>query len=81
MKEVKIKPAWMVLARHYWMEGGVFDYGMADIKEFFTSFKEADKFARELFKDTRKDLIQPVVWVLKCEKTYREGGVAVSKKA
>ena len=80
MKIKKVKPEWMVLARHFGMDGGIFDYGTADIKGFFGSFEEADIFAKELFERTQKYLLMPFVWVLKCEKTYQKGGIAVTRK-
>ena len=68
--EHKVKPRWMVLARHFGMNGGVLDYGIADIKEFFDSFEDADKYAKELFINTQENLIEPRVWILRCDKTY-----------
>jgi len=70
MLENKVKPQWMVLARHFGMQGGILDHGSADIKEFFNSFAEADEYARDLFVNTENGLVDPYVWVLKCEKTY-----------
>jgi len=78
MDKIKIDGQWMVLARHFAMPGGVLDYGVADIKEFFNTFEKADKYAKKLFDVTHKDLVYPMVWVLKCERTYQEGGVADS---
>jgi len=79
-KEIKVKTQYMVLARHYGMTGGVWDYGTADIKEFFDDYKEADTYAQKLFNATHKNLIMPFVWVLECKKTYQEGGIAVSER-
>ena len=71
MIENKVKPQWMVLARHFGMPGGLFDYGEASIKEFFDTLDEANKYAEELLKSTEKELIEPMIWVLKCERTYQ----------
>lgn len=68
--ENKVPYSWMVLARHFGMPGGVLDYGISDIKEFFDSFEKADTFAKELFINTQDGLVDPRVWVLRCEKTY-----------
>ena len=70
MIENKVEPQWMVAARHFGMPGGVLDYGEATIKEFFNSFDEADAYAKGLFEDTQDGLVDPRVWVLKCERTY-----------
>ena len=74
MKEIlekSVSPQWMVLARHFGMQGGVIDYGLADIKEFFDNRKDADEYAKKLLFDTNKGLIEPMIWVLKCEKTFQ----------
>lgn len=75
---MRIKPKWMVLARHFGMPGGLFDYGIADIKEFFNSFEDADKYAKELFDSTKRAVVYPMIWVLRCERTYRTEGIADS---
>jgi len=80
MEEKEVAPKWMVLARHLLMAGGVVDYGVAEIKDIFDSFDEADEYASALFERTNEGLQLPYVWVLKCEKTYQKGGMAVSKK-
>lgn len=69
--EKEVGPAWMVVARHFGMQGGVIDYGLADIKEFFNTFAEADEYAKQLLINTHDDLIEPMIWVLRCEKTYQ----------
>lgn len=61
----------MILARHFAMPGGIHDYGIADIKEFFDTFDEACKYAEKLLRSTHKDVIDPKIWVLKCERTYQ----------
>ena len=74
MKEILIKdvlPQWMVLARHFGMPGGLLDYGIGDIKDFFHNKKDADEYAKELLFDTQEGLVEPMIWVLKCEKTYQ----------
>ena len=77
-----VPPQWMVLARHFGMPGGVLDYGEASIKNFFDNRKDAEEYAEKLLRETHEGLIEPMIWVLKCEKTYqraREGlCVAVS---
>jgi len=80
MKTVKVKPQWMVLSRHFFMPGGLLDYGEATIEEFFDSFEEADKYAKKKYESMKKVFIHPIVWVLRCEKTYREGGIVISKE-
>lgn len=81
--EKEVKAQWMVIARHFGMPGGLLDYGVAEIEEFFDTFHEADEYAKNLFRKTASDLVYPMVWVLKCERTYqkvKEGlCVAVSK--
>ncbi len=72
MEGVNIKPQWMVLARHLGMSGGFIDYGEASIKEFFDSYKNACKYAEKLLKSTYKGLHSPMIWVLKCERTYQK---------
>jgi len=71
-KVVKTKPTWMVLFRHFGMEGGILDYGMASIEGFFFSFEEADKKAKEVYNFWKDISTFPTVWVLKCEKTYKK---------
>ena len=79
-KTIKVEPQWMVLARHFAMSGGLFDYGTADIKEFFDSFKEADDYAKKLFDETKDSVVMPYIWVLRCERTYRSEGIADSRE-
>ena len=79
-EKVYVDPQWMVLARHFGMPGGIWDYGVADIKEFFDSFEEADGYAKELFENTKDNLVEPMVWVLRCEKTYRKEVVVISRE-
>lgn len=69
--EKEVKPMWMVLARHFGMPGGVIGYGSANIKEFFDTFEKADEYAEQLLVNTHEGLVDPMVWVLKCERTYQ----------
>lgn len=71
MLKIKVEPQWIVIARHFGMGGGIFGYGVADIKEFFDNFNDACNYAEQLLKDTHKDLIEPMIWVLRCERTYQ----------
>ena len=79
MIENKVKPQWMVLARHFGMPGGVMDYGEASIKEFFDDYDKACEYGEELFINTQEGLVEPRVWVLRCEKTFvrAKEGIAV----
>jgi len=61
----------MVISRHFGMEGGLFDYGIANIEGFFDNFDDACKYAEEQLKKAT-DFIEPMVWVLKCERTYQK---------
>ena len=70
MIEKKVEPQWMVLARHFGMSGGIIDYGEATIEEFFDTLQDADEYAKSLFENTADGLVDPRVWVLKCERTY-----------
>jgi len=81
MLKVSVKPQWMVLVRHFGMSGGLFDYGEASIEEFFDSFEDACKHAEELFEDINEGLVDPMVWVLRCERTYQksEEGLAYAE--
>ncbi len=72
MKKRKVNPCFMVLVQHYGMAGGVLDYGVADIKEFFDTFKEANEYAKNLSLKTMKELTMPMVWVLECKITYQK---------
>lgn len=72
MLKVKVDTKWMVLARHFGMPGGIWDYGTADIKEFFHDYKKACKYAEKLLKKTHKDVVDPKIWVVKCERTYQK---------
>ena len=80
----KTKPQWMVLARHLGMPGGLWDYGVGDIKEFYDTIEEANEYAEKLLRETNDGLIEPMVWVLKCERTYQRATeglcVAISEK-
>ena len=71
IQTVSVPPNWMVLARHFFMPGGVFDNGVADIKGFFDNRKDADEFAEKLLIASHEGLVEPMIWVLKCEKTYQ----------
>jgi hypothetical protein len=79
IKEHRIKAEWMVLARHYGMPGGVMDYGIAEIKGFFKSFKSADTYAKRLAKKTFEGFMQPIIWITKCEKTYKKDFILTSR--
>ena len=68
--ENKVKPQWMVMCRHFGNEGGVWDYGVGNILEFFDSFEDADRYAKKYFTDWEDGLVDPRVWVLRCDKTY-----------
>jgi len=67
----KVKPQWMVLARHFGMPGGLLDYGEASIEEFFDTFNDACTYAEDLLESTEEGLVEPMIWVLKCERTYQ----------
>jgi len=67
----EVKPQWMVLYRHFGMPGGIFDYGEAEILEFFDNREDAYKYAEEVLKEC-KDEVEPMVWVLQCERTYQK---------
>ena len=71
MLNTKVKSQWMVLARHFGMPGGIFDYGEASIEGFFDSFDNACEYAEILLKRTNEGLVEPMIWVLKCERTYQ----------
>jgi hypothetical protein len=71
MLKTKVKSQWMVIARHFGMPGGLFDYGEASIEDFFDNFDDACKYAEKLLKSTEEDLVEPMIWVLKCERTYQ----------
>lgn len=60
----------MVMCRHFGNEGGIWDYGVGNILEFFNSFEKADKYAKKYFIGFEKDLVDLRVWVLRCDKTY-----------
>jgi len=45
MLKKKVKPQWMVLARHFGMPGGIFDYGEATIEEFLKKSKVFDELS------------------------------------
>jgi len=66
----EVKPQWMVLYRHFGMPGGIFDYGEAEILGFFDNRKDAYEYAEKSLKEY-KDEIEPIVWVLQCERTYQ----------
>lgn len=70
--EQKVDPLWMVLTRHFGMPGGLLDYGVGNIEEFFTSFEKADQYAKKLFLNNYQNEVMPKVWVLRCEKTYQK---------
>lgn len=70
IKEYEVKPQWMVLFRHFGMEGGVYDYGVAEIIGFYDSEKEANNQAEKIIKLSRNK-ISPNVWVTKCVRTYQ----------
>ena len=79
----EVKPQWMVLFRHFGMEGGVLDFGVGHILGFYDSFKEADDFAKWYFEDRQEGLVDPRVWVMRCEKTYvkaKEGNACIVSK-
>jgi len=83
MEKNEVAVQWMVLSRHFGMPGGLFDYGEATIEEFFDSFEDAVKYAENLFLTTHEGLVDPRVWVLKCERTYvrsKEGPAYVFSK-
>jgi|GEM_PF-2770731 len=73
------QPKWMVLLRHFGMSGGIINYGTAKIIDFYETFEEADEEAREEFKNISEAPF-PYVWILKCERTYQDGGIAESHK-
>lgn len=79
LKIKKLPPTWMVAYRHFAMPGGVFNYGVAEIYDFYRSFEEADKNAKKVFHNLRgkPDLH---VWVLRCEKTYLNYGIAIEER-
>lgn len=79
MEEVQVSYQWMVLARHLGMPGGVFDYGVADIKGFYDTFEEANNYGKKLFDGTHEGLAMPTIWILRCEVTYKEGVIITSK--
>lgn len=84
MENKKVPGQWVVISRDFGMPGGLFDYGIADINEFFTSEKKANKYAEELLMShIKSDRYDPHVWVLRCERTYiknnGKGGYCYSK--
>jgi len=61
------------------MPGGVITYGSAEITDFCDTFEKADKIAHAVYLQNKG---QPDlhIWVMRCLKTYQNGGIAVEKK-
>ena len=75
---VEVDITYAVFYRHFSMSGGIFNYGFAQIVDFFPTFQKADECAKKTFAEWEgePDLH---VWVMRCLKTYNNGGIAIER--
>jgi len=61
---------WMVVYRDFACPGGIIDYGIMHIVDFYESYEEANEGAIEFWNNLPDGLVDPRVWVCCVERSF-----------
>jgi hypothetical protein len=60
------------------MDGGVIDYGLAEIVGFYDTLEEAEREAIALNEEvSKRDYPSYNIWIVECIKTFKKNGVVL----